>query len=137
MVARYSDLTENPAPGDLPYNPSMPIRPFPLPSQIWSFRPRSSVPMKVDPWGHMRPWKKDPSAMLPQPITSEENFMSNSRNSYGLNLAGISEGEARSVVGAIHRDVAHNVSSGMIAKHQAEGKAKKLVDAAIGQKEEI
>ena len=129
MIARYSDLTENPAPGDLPYNPSLPIRPFPMPNQIWSRRPRESIPMKIDPWGHMRPWQKDPSAMLPQPNVAEENYMSNVAGVYGLNLAGISEGEAKSVVGAIHRDVARQVSAGVISKQGAVNRAKKIVDA--------
>ena len=129
MIARSSDLVQNPAPGNLPYGTPLEIQNFPQPEDIWSFRPRPSIPMKVDPWGKMKPWSKDRNAMLPSSNVSEDRYMSNARGNYGLSLSGISEKEANAVVGAIHRDVGRKVKAGHIQKSQAVGAAKKLVDA--------
>lgn len=127
-IARYSDLTENPAPGDLPYNAPMPIRSFPMPEDIWSFRPRSSIPMKVDPWGHMKPWEKDSSAIFPKQNVPEDKYMSNVAG-----LGAISERQVNTAVSAVHKHVLKQVASGKVPREKAEEHATQMIDAVLSR----
>lgn len=133
-VARYSDLSESPEPGNIPYGPTMRIKPFPMPRDIWSHVPRNSVPIKINAWPHdAKPWKKDMNAMLPETHVPEDMDMSN-LGSYaarmgGLSLGDVSPASVDALVSAVASDTKAAVQSGAVAPSDAPAHAQNLVDA--------
>ena len=132
MVARYSDITEQTAPGGAQYDGHYPIVPQKTYRDAWSFIPRENVPIQLHPFGRMDPWKTDWTKILPTPNVPEDRFMLNAVDSYAVGMAGlgdISENEANAVVDAAVRDTAHKVATGQIHRHEAEDHAKAVIHA--------
>lgn len=133
-IARYSDLSESPQPGNIPFGPQMRIKPFPMPKDIWSHVPRSSVPIKINPWPHdVKPWSKDWDAMLPETHVPEDKDMTN-LGSYATRLGGLSLGEitppqATALVNAVAADTKAKVASGAVAPADAAAHAQNVIDA--------
>lgn len=134
MVARYADLSESPAPGNLPYNKSLKIRPFPLPKDIWSRVPRESVPIKINAWPNdVKPWRRHWDAMLPETIVPEDKYMTNlgaiGECMSGMNLGAIASPEAGAIVEAVAQDTKDKVQSGQLAYGDAQAHAQNVIDA--------
>jgi hypothetical protein len=132
MVARYSDITEQPGPGGIPYDGHYPIVRQKTYKDAWSFIPREAVPIQLHAFGRMDPWKADWTKILPTPNVPEDRFMLNAVDSYAVGMAGlgdISEPEANAVVNAAVQDTAAKVAAGVIPKHQAEDHAKAVIHA--------
>lgn len=133
-VARYSDLSESPEPGNIPYGPTMKIKPFPMPSDIWSHVPRSSVPIKINAWPHdAKPWSRDMNAMLPTTNVPEDREMKN-LGSYAARMGGLSLGDVSpqsvdQLVTAVAADTQDKVASGAVAPSDAAAHAQNVVDA--------
>ena len=131
-VARYSDITEQTAPGGRQYDGHYPIVPQKTYKDAWSFIPREAVPIQLHAFGRMDPWKTDWTKILPTPNVPEDRFMLNAVDSYAVGMAGlgdISEHEANAVVNAAVHDTAAKVAAGVIQRHQAEDHAKAVIDA--------
>lgn len=134
-VARYADLSESPQPGNIPFGPNMKIRPFPMPKEIWSHVPRSSVPIVVNAWPHdVKPWKKDWDAMLPETHVPEDKDMVNlgsyaTRRMGGLGLGAITAPQADALVSAVAADTKAKVASGAVAPADAAAHAQNVIDA--------
>jgi antitoxin (DNA-binding transcriptional repressor) of toxin-antitoxin stability system len=134
IVARFSDLPESPAPGNLPYNPSLRIRPFPLPRNIWSRVPRNSVPININAWPNdVKPWKRHWDDMLPQANVPEDKYMTNlgaiGECMGGLNLGALDTPEANALVNAVAADTRAKVASGKVHSSDAADHARRVIDA--------
>lgn len=132
MVARYSDLTTQPGPGGIPYDGHYPIRSQKSYRDAWSFIARNDVPIHLNAWGYMEPWKTDWSKALPQPNVSEKDLMMNSWSGYATGLAGLDgadPSEAAAVVAAVAQDTQKKVASGQLHPSRAAAHAAGVIDA--------
>jgi antitoxin (DNA-binding transcriptional repressor) of toxin-antitoxin stability system len=131
MVARYSDTTSQPGPGGIPYDGHYPIRSQRSYQDAWSFIARKDVPIHLNAWGYMEPWKTDWSKALPQPNVSEKQLMMNSWSGYGSGLAGVDAdpAEADAVVAAVAKDTQQKVAAGKIHPSRAAAHAASVIDA--------
>jgi antitoxin (DNA-binding transcriptional repressor) of toxin-antitoxin stability system len=132
MVARFSDTTTQPGAGGIPYDGHYPIRSQKSYRDAWSFIARKDVPIHLNAWGYMEPWKTDWSKALPQPNVSEKNLMKNAWSGYAIGMAGLGDAdpnEAAAVVSAVAQDTQAKVAAGTIAPSQATAHAAAVVDA--------
>lgn len=132
MVARYSDLTEQPGPGGIPYDGHYPIRDQKSYRDAWSFIARGEVPIHLNAWGYMKPWKTDWSKALPQPNVPEDKLMMNSWSGYAVGLAGLdgaTPGDVSAIVSAVAQDTQNKVAKGQLHPSQAAAHAAGVVDA--------
>jgi hypothetical protein len=132
MVARYSDVTSQPGAGGIPYDGCYPVRSQKSYRDAWSFIARKDVPIHLNAWGYMEPWKTDWAKALPQPNVSENNLMMNAWSGYNGGLAGLADAdpaEADAVVRAVAKDTQKKVSSGQLHPSRAAAHAASVVDA--------
>lgn len=133
-IAPNSELPEAPDSGSGGvYAQRLMVKPFPLPSELWSSVPRKSVPIRVKAWpNEAKPWKKDWSAMLPNTHVPEDKFMSN-LNGLGdpgsLDFADLGDQDLSDLQEAMQLDVQQHVAGGSIPKHATELAVSKTVDA--------
>lgn len=132
MVARYSDVTSQPGAGGIPYDGHYPIRSQKSYRDAWSFIARKDVPIHLNAWGYMEPWKTDWAKALPQPNVSEKNLMKNAWSGYAIGMAGLDGAdpvESSAVVAAVAKDTHSKVAAGKLHPSQAAAHAAGVIDA--------
>lgn len=132
MVARYSDTTTQPGPGGVPYDGHYPLRSQRSYRDAWSFIARKDVPIHLNAWGYMEPWKTDWSKALPQPNVPENRLMKNAWSGYAIGMAGLDgadPAEADAVVTAVAQDTQRKVATGKLHPSQAAAHAARVIDA--------
>lgn len=78
-IANNADRTSNPRAGGGVYQPALPIRSMPTPSEIWSLIDRKYVPKILDPdaawWGKIPTSKEDLNRMFPGSEGTMDNYL--------------------------------------------------------------